>query len=334
VFASGVFIEGVGRAPGAAHLKSLSLMNLTPAEKADALHPAAAQIANTTETAPPGQAAHPLPDEPLVVIEPRRSGLAVNLRDLWAYHELLYFLTWRDVKVRYKQTLLGVLWAVLQPLVMMLIFTLFFGKLVGVPSDDIPYPLFAFAGLLPWTFFATAANTSGNSVVNSANLITKVYFPRLIVPMAAVGAALVDFAITFVVLGALMIYYGVGLTWGALMLPVLIVLLTVLALAFGVLTSALNVKYRDVRFALPFLIQVWFFASPIIYPTSLVPERWRWVQALNPMTGIIEGFRAALFGRKDFDWLAISISATITIALLVYAAATFKRMEKTFADIV
>ncbi|MCA1635188.1 MAG: ABC transporter permease, partial [Acidobacteria bacterium] len=171
-------------------------------------------------------------------------------------------------------------------------------------------------------------------VVNNANLITKVYFPRLIVPMAAVGAALVDFAITFVVLGALMIYYRVGLGWNILMLPVLVALLTALALAFGVLTAALNVKYRDIRFALPFMIQLWFFASPIIYPTSLVPERWRWVLALNPMTGIIEGFRAALFGRKAFDWQALAFSAAITLVLLVYAALTFKRMEKTFADIV
>ena len=309
-------------------------MNLTPAEKANPLQSATAQIAKTTETALPGQGATLLSGEPLVVIEPRGSRLRLNLGDLWTYHELLYFLTWRDVKVRYKQTLLGVAWAVLQPLIMMLIFALFFGKLVGVPSDGVPYPLFAFAGLLPWTFFATAANASGNSVVNSANLITKVYFPRLIVPLAAVAAALVDFAITFAVLGALMIYYGVGLTWSALMLPVLALLLVLLASAFGILTSALNVKYRDIRFALPFLIQLWFFASPIIYPTSVVPERWRWVQALNPMTGIIEGFRTALFGRKDFDWQALGISTVITLVLLAYAVVAFKRMEKTFADIV
>ena len=308
-------------------------MNLTPANKANPLQ-STAQIASTTQTAPPNQAPHPLSDRPLVVIEPRGSWLGANLRELWAYHELLYFLTWRDVKVRYKQTVLGALWAVLQPLCMMLMFAIFFGKLVGIPSDGIPYPLFAYSGLLPWTFFATAANNSGNSVVSSANLITKVYFPRLIVPTAAVAAALVDFAITFVVLGGLMVYYRVGLTWGLLALPALVVLLTALALAFGVLMSALNVKYRDIRFALPFLIQLWFFASPIIYPTSLVPEKWRWVMALNPMTGIIEGFRAALFGLTPFDWQAITISVAVTFALLIYAALTFKRMEKTFADIV
>jgi lipopolysaccharide transport system permease protein len=308
-------------------------MNLTPAEKANALRSTAAtQIANPTEVAQPSQVSNPWSDKPLVVIESHGRGPLVNLRELWAYHELLYFLTWRDVKVRYKQTLLGVVWAVLQPLLMMLIFALFFGRLVGVPSDGLPYPLFAFAGLLPWTFFAAATTASGNSLVSSANLITKVYFPRLIVPTAAVAAALVDFAITFAVLGALMVYYRVGLTWGALMLPALTLLLMALALAFGVLVSALNVKYRDIKFALPFLIQLWFFASPVIYPTSLVPERWRWVLALNPMTGIIEGFRVALFGRTSFDWRAIAISAVITCVLLAYAVWTFRRMEKTFAD--
>ncbi len=309
-------------------------MNLTPAEKADSLQ-SAARIASTTETATPNpQGANASTDRPLVVIEPRKSWLGTNARDLWAYHELLYFLTWRDVKVRYKQTLLGVLWAVLQPLLMMLIFSLFFGKLLNVPSDEIPYPLFAFAGLLPWTFFATAAQTSGNSVVNNGNLISKVYFPRIIVPTASVGAALVDFGITCVVLAALMAYYGEAPGWGALMLPPLVALLVGLALGFGVLMSALNVRYRDIRFALPFAIQLWFFASPIIYPSSHVPERWRWVLALNPMTGIIEGFRAALFGRTGFDWRAISVSAAVTAALLATAAVTFRRMEKTFADVV
>lgn len=309
-------------------------MNLPPAHKANSPQSAAAtEIASTSQATSDNQAFDTLSGLPLTVIEAKKSYLGVNLRELWTYHELLYFLAWRDIKVRYKQTLLGVLWAILQPLLMMLIFSLFFGKLVGVPSDGVPYPLFAFAGLLPWTFFASAATTSGNSVVNSAHLITKVYFPRLIVPTAAVAAALLDFAITFVVLGALLVYYRVSLTWGILILPVLIALLTILALAFGVLMSALNVKYRDIKFALPFLIQLWFFASPIIYPTSLLPERWRWILALNPMTGIIEGFRSALFGRR-FDWQAIAISALITFALLIYATLSFKRMEKTFADIV
>ena len=308
-------------------------MNLTPAEKADSLQ-SAAQIVSTTKTPTPTQASNTLSDRPLVVIEPHRSWFGTTLRDLWVYHELLYFLTWRDVKVRYKQTLMGVLWAVLQTLSMMLIFSLFFGRLAGVPSDGVPYPIFAFTGLLPWMFFAAAVNTSGNSIVGNANLITKVYFPRLIVPMAAVGAALVDFAITFVVLAVLMLYYGITLTWAILMLPVLICLLASLALGVGVLMSALNVKYRDIRFALPFMMQIWFFASPVIYPTNLIPEKWRWVLALNPVTGIIDGFRAALLGGKAFNWQALALSSVITLVVLVYAILTFKRMEKTFADIV
>ncbi|HEX7956509.1 MAG TPA: ABC transporter permease, partial [Pyrinomonadaceae bacterium] len=286
------------------------------------------------EKARPSHPADPLPDRPYVVIEPRRPVLGGLLRDLWAYHELLYFLTWRDVKVRYKQTLMGVAWAVLQPLCMMAVFTLFFGRLAGMPSDGLPYPLFAFAGLLPWTFFSTAATTSGNSVVNSANLITKVYFPRLIVPAASVGAALVDFGVTFVVLGGIMAYYRVAPGWGALMLVPLSLLLVLLAVAFGVLTSALNVKYRDVRFVLPFLIQIWFFATPVIYPTSLVPARWRWLMALNPLSGVVEGFRAALFGARAFDWAAIGVSAAVTCALLACAVVTFRRMERGFADVV
>ncbi len=272
--------------------------------------------------------------KPLVVIEPHTSWLGANLRELYAYHELLYFLTWRDVKVRYKQTLLGVAWALLQPLCMMAIFALFFGRLVGVPSDGVPYPLFAFAGLLPWTFFASAITSGGNSVVNSANLITKVYFPRLIVPTAAVAASLIDLAISFLPLIVLMIYYSITITSRLLMLPALFLLLIGIALGFAILMAALNVKYRDIRFVLPFLIQVWFFASPIIYPSTLLPARWQWVFSLNPMTGIIEGFRASLFGVKEFNWPAIAFSAVFTIALLVCATTTFKRMENSFADII
>ncbi|MBV9925983.1 MAG: ABC transporter permease [Acidobacteria bacterium] len=309
-------------------------MSFTPAEKAEALPPAAAQTPETTQTARHGRGAPPLPAEPLVVIEPRRPALPVSPRELWAYHELLYFLAWRDVKVRYKQTALGAAWVALQPLCMMLIFSLFFGRLGRMPSDDIPYPLFAFAGLVPWSFFSTATTMSGNSLVGSANLVTKVYFPRLLVPMAAVAAAAVDLVFTFAILFALMFYYGVRPGLGLLALPLLLGLLGLLALAFGTLTSALNVKYRDVRVALPFLLQVWFFGSPIIYPTSLVPENWRWLLALNPMTGIVEGFRAALFGQRPFDVPALAISAAVTAALLLYAAFVFRRMESSFADIV
>ncbi len=274
-----------------------------------------------------------LPDEPLVVIEPNRGWSALDLRDLWAFRELLYFLTWRDVKVRYKQTELGVAWAIIQPLFTMLIFTLFFGRLAGVPSDNVPYPIFAFAGLLAWTFFANAITSSGNSLVGSAHLITKVYFPRMIIPGAAVAAGLVDFAIAFVILVLLMFYYGVGITWNILMFPVMVLLTTLLALGTGMWLSALNVKYRDVRFALPFMVQLWMYLSPVIYPTSFLPAKLRSLLILNPMTGIIEGYRSALFGRP-FNWIALVVSAVITAVLLIYSSYSFRRMEKSFADIV
>jgi lipopolysaccharide transport system permease protein len=274
-----------------------------------------------------------LPDSPLVVIEPSGSWVPLRLTDLWNYRELLYFLVWRDVKVRYKQTILGAAWALLQPLLTMLIFTLFFGKLAGIQSDGIPYPIFAYAALLPWTFFSNAISNSGNSLVGSTNLITKIYFPRMLIPMAAVGAGLVDFAVAFILLAVLMAYYGVKVTLSLSMLPVVIVLTTLLAVGVGMLLSALNLRYRDVRFVLPFLVQLWMFSSPVIYPLSMVPKKWQWLYALNPMTGIIEGFRSALFGR-DYNWLALALSASITLALLVYSAYAFRRMEKTFADLV
>lgn len=275
-----------------------------------------------------------LPDEPLVVIEPSKSWVALNLQDLWKYRELLYFLTWRDVKVRYKQTALGAAWAILQPVLTTLIFTLFFGRLAGVPSDGLPYPIFAYAGLLLWTFFSNAVTNSGNSLVGNSNLITKVYFPRMIIPGAAVGAGFVDLSIAFVILVMMMVYYGVVVTWGIVMLPVLILLIMLLATGVGMLMSALNVKYRDIRFALPFLIQLWMFASPVIYPSSMVPEKWRLVLALNPLTGIIECFRSSLLGLPNFNWPALAISVIVTLVVLIYAAYAFRRMEKTFADLV
>jgi lipopolysaccharide transport system permease protein len=276
----------------------------------------------------------PAATDVIIRIRPSKGWVGLGLRDLWAYRELLYFLTWRDIKVRYKQTVLGASWAIIQPLFTMLLFTLFFGKLAQLPSDGIPYPIFAYAGLLPWTFFSNAVTNSGNSLVGSSNLITKVYFPRMIIPGAAVGAGLVDFAIAFVVLVGLMIYYGVALTTKLLALPFLLVLTTLLALGVGMWTSALNVRYRDIRYALPFVIQLWMFASPIIYPASLMPQKWRWVLRLNPLTGIIEGYRSSLLGRTPFDWPSLGISTMITLAILVYSAYSFRRMEKTFADIV
>jgi lipopolysaccharide transport system permease protein len=271
-----------------------------------------------------------LPDKPLVVVAARKSWVGINLKDLWTYRELLYFLTWRDVKVRYKQTLLGAAWALLQPLLLMFIFNFFFSRLAGINSGKVPYPLFAYAGLLPWTFFANAVANSGNSLIGSTNLITKVYFPRMFIPTAAVGAGLVDLAIAFGLLVVLMIYYGVQLRWSLALLPVFVVMATLLALGVGMLMSAFNVKYRDIRYALPFMIQVWMFASPVIYP---IPDKWRWLLSLNPMTGIIEGFRAALFG-EPLDGLALGLSAAITLVLLVCSAFVFTRMEKSFADVI
>ena len=274
-----------------------------------------------------------LPAEPLVVIQPSNRWSVLSFKDIWAYRELLFFLTWRDVKVRYKQTALGAAWAILQPLFMMIIFTIFFGRLAGVASAGIPYPLFALAGLVPWTFFANAITASGNSLVGSANLITKVYFPRLIVPAAAMLAGLVDFLLAFMMLVLLMLYYRVTPTVQLLFLPVLILLTALFSLGVGTWMSALNVKYRDVRFALPFLIQLWLFVSSVILPSSSVPQKWRWLLLLNPMSGIIEGYRAALFG-LPFDWPALGIASALTIGVLLYAIYAFGRVERSFADII
>lgn len=306
-------------------------MNLTTNEHARVLERAAPDAASTLQSKPLPTSPS-LPDEPLVVIEPSKSWAPLNLRDLWTYRELLYFLTWRDIKVRYKQTALGVAWAVIQPLAAMAVFTLFFGRLAGVPSDGIPYPIFAFSGLLLWTFFSNALTNSSSSLLGDSRLITKVYFPRMIIPCAAVGAGLVDIAIASVILLALMFYYGVAITWSVLLLPLLVIHAALLALGVGMWMAALNVKYRDVRYALPFLIQLWMFASPIIYSSSLIGQKWRWLYSLNPLAGIIEAFRAALFGRP-VDWASLAVSAVITVSILIYSAYAFRRLEKSFADI-
>lgn len=294
---------------------------------------AAPQDASSTKAELSPQPSLSLPEEPLFVIEPSNSWVAVNLRDLWSYRELLYFLMWRDVKVRYKQTALGITWVVMQPLLTTLIFTVFLGMLVRVPSDGLPYPLMAYAGLLPWTFFSCSVSTSSNSLVSNANLITKVYFPRMIIPAAAVGARLVDLGIAFVILAGMMLYYRVSLTLNFFMLPVLVVLVTLLALGFGMLTSALNVKYRDVGMILPVLIQLWMYVSPILYPLNLIPERWRGLYSINPLVGIVDGFRSILLGRP-FNWTALGFSTIITIILLIYSAYMFRRVEKGFADVI
>ena len=274
-----------------------------------------------------------VPDRPLLVLRPGGRWVPLELREIWRHRELLYFLAWRDVQVRYKQTMLGVTWAIMQPLLTMLVFTLFFGRLAAVPSDGVHYTLFAYAGLMPWTFFATAVTASGNSLIGNVSLITKVYFPRIIIPAAAAAAALVDFGISFLMLAALMAYYNVVPGVGIVFLPFLVMLTAILSLGVGLYLSALNVKYRDVRHAIPFLIQLWMFASPIIYPTSLVPLQWRWLMALNPLTAIIEGFRAALFGHA-INWVASGISISITATVLTYAIHEFRRVESSFADII
>ncbi len=259
--------------------------------------------------------------------------MTLDLRDLWAHRELLYFLIWRELKVRYRQTLLGATWVIIQPLFMMLIFTLFFGMLVRVPSDGIPYPLFVYAGLFLWISFSNTVLNSSGSVLASSNLITKIYFPRLLIPISIVGARLVDVAITFLLLIGLTAYYGVALTWSVVMLPILIAMMVLLAVGIGTLTSALNVKYRDVGVGLPVLMQFWLFASPIIYPVSLVPTNWQWLYLLNPVAAIVENFRAALFG-LEFNWSALAISAITILTILVCSTYTFRRVEKSFADII
>ena len=276
---------------------------------------------------------HPLPEKPIVIIEPKRGLMLLNLRDLWNYRDLLYILIERDIKVRYKQTILGAAWAVIQPLLTMLIFSLFFGKITAVPSDGLPYPIFAYAGLLPWTFFSNAITNSGNSLVTNSNLITKVYFPRIIVPIAAAAGSLLDFVIAFGTLILLMFYYKIGLSINILLLPVLIVLISLLAMGIGMWMSALNVKYRDVRHALPFIIQLGLFVTPIIYPLSIVPEKWHPVMALNPLTGLIEAFRDACFGRP-FDWVNLGISTAATVGIVIFTTYTFRKMERSFADVI
>jgi lipopolysaccharide transport system permease protein len=273
-----------------------------------------------------------LPDEPLIVIEPRDTWISIDLAELWRNRELLYFLTWRDIKIRYKQTVLGAAWALLQPAFMMLIFTLVFSRLAGA-VEDVPYPLFALAGLVPWTFFANAVSNSGNSLVNNVQLVTKVYFPRLLMPAASVFAGLVDLGVSAMLLGAMMLYYRIHLTMHIFMLPVLFALTTLCALSTGMWMSALNVKYRDVRFALPFIVQLWLFASSVVVPSSVVPERLRWLLHLNPMSAIIEGCRAALFS-TPFHWRALGIAAALTMAGFSVAAHFFKQTERSFADFI
>ena len=280
-----------------------------------------------------GQAQGPEPS-PTFVLEPVRGWVPLHLHDLWEYHELLYFFIWRDVKARYRQTVLGVGWAVIQPLMTMVVFSIFFGKLGQIPSNGIPYPIFTFAALVPWQLFANALASSGSSLIMGQSLISKVYFPRLIVPTAAVLFGLVDFGIAMLVLFGLMIVYGMPLTFAILTLPLFILLDLATGLAMGYWLSAANVQYRDVRYIIPFLTQIWLFCTPVAYPASMVPQQWQFVYSLNPMVGVVEGFRWALFGGAQAPGLPVLISAVVVAILLVSGLFYFRRMEIGFADIV
>lgn len=272
--------------------------------------------------------------EAVTIIQPSRGLMSLNLGELWEYRELLYFLTWRDIKVRYKQTVLGASWAILQPFLTMVVFSLFFGRLAKIPSDDIPYPVFSYAALVPWQFFANGLSQSSTSLVASANLIRKVYFPRLVIPISAVLSGVVDFAIAFLVLAGMMLFFGIAPTGAVVWLPVLLILALVTSLGVGLWLTAMNVQFRDVRYAIPFLIRAWMFATPIAYPSSLLDEPWRTLYGINPMTGVIEGFRWALLGTETAPGPIIFVSASVATALLIGGVFYFRRMEETFADVV
>ena len=302
-------------------------------------------LESATETAqadpPPDLYVHSndLPDEPLVTIEPTRRWLPLNFADIWTYRELLYFLTARDIKIRYKQTLLGIAWVVMQPLLMTLIFSVFLGILARVPTGGVPYPLLIIIGLLPWNLLSTGVLSAAYSLVGNSNLITKVYFPRVLVPAASIAGRLVDFAISFAIMAGILAYYhlvrhyDIALTWNLAAIPFLIALTTVLSFGLGMLVSAMNVKYRDVGVALPVVIQLWMFVSPVLYPSGIVPGRWQRLYALNPLVGVIDGFRAALLGGR-FNQFALVVSVSFTVGSLIISAYIFRRFEKEFADFV
>lgn len=270
-----------------------------------------------------------------IKIRPSKGWVSLRLKDLWEYHELLFFLAWRDIQIRYKQTILGAAWAVIQPFMTMVVFSIFFGKLAKIPSDGIPYPIFAYTALVPWTFFANALSQASNSLLGSSNLIKKVYFPRLIIPISAVMSGILDFAISFLVLIGMMFFYGIvpspdHLIW----IPAFTLLALTSALGVGFWLSAINAEYRDIRHAVPFLIQFWLFATPVAYPASLVQEPWRTIYGLNPMVGVIEGFRWALLGSDSGMQGPLMMSGIVSVTLLVSGAFYFRRMEKNFADLI
>jgi lipopolysaccharide transport system permease protein len=268
-------------------------------------------------------------------IRPRGRRAEPGLKELWEYRELIYFLTWRDIKVRYKQTVLGGAWAIIQPFFLMIVFSVFFGHLIGVPSDKIPYPIFAYSGLLAWQFFAHALQESGNSLIANERLITKVYFPRMVIPISAALGGLLDFALAFIILLGLMAYYHfVPNRWALLAVPIFILLALMTALGVGLWLSALNVKYRDVRYTMMFLTQLWFFLTPVTYPSSIVPARWRALYGLNPMAGVVEGFRWALFGQPAAPTVMLFVSFIVVTLILLGGIYYFRNMETGFADVV
>jgi len=272
-------------------------------------------------------------DAPVTLIEPKRGWMAINFRELWDYYELLYFLVWRDIKVRYKQTVLGAAWAVIQPLLSMAIFSIIFGHFAKIPSDGVPYPIFVYAGLLPWTFFANAVGSSSVSVIGQANIIKKIYFPRLYIPIASIGVGLVDFAVSFLVYVGIMLWYMHLPGLSVLLLPVLLLLTVMLAAGVGLLLASVTVVYRDFRHVIPFMMQAWMYATPVVYPVAILPEKYRWVMALNPMAGVIGGFRSSLLD-QPIDWLSLGISGVIATGLFAFGLYNFRRAERRFADIV
>jgi lipopolysaccharide transport system permease protein len=287
------------------------------------------------QTEPNVHAAAGAPGKPLPVLRigATTGGMAFKLRELWEYRELLYFFVWRDLKVRYKQTLLGASWAIIQPFLTMVVFSLFFGRLAGIPSDGVPYPIFSFAALVPWTFFANGLTQGSNSLVGSAHLIKKVYFPRLALPIATIVAGIVDFGLAFLVLMGMMVYYGMVPTANVVWLPLFLLLAFATSLGVSLWLSAANVLFRDVRYLVPFLTQLWLFMTPIAYPSSLLPEPWRTLYGINPMAGVVEGFRWALLGSTSAPGPMIAVSVVIALFLVASGAYYFRRMEKTFADV-
>lgn len=287
----------------------------------------------TTTTAVSRASAH-APTAPVVRIRPTKGWVSLRLHELWEYRELLYFFVWRDVKVRYKQTVLGALWAVLQPFVTMVVFSLFFGVLIGVASDGVPYPIFTYTALVPWTFFANSLTQATSGMVSNADLLKKIYFPRLALPLARVLAGLIDFVLAFIVLIGLMLFYGITPTVNTLWLPLLVLLAVVTATGVGLWFAAMNVQFRDVGYIVPFVAQLWMYATPVVYSSTLLPEPWRTLYAINPMVGVVEGFRWALLGTETAPGPMVAVSALVAVSLLVSGAYYFKRLEKTFADVV